>query len=99
MRNNFDYIGPIKDKLDAHMHIRCVAFIVMGSPRETPRYMNFGEFDIDRKILTIESTQTSSIFFKVQAEFDFIECDVFWEQFKQYRTEFLVNNYPTIKPY
>jgi hypothetical protein len=94
-----DYIKPIKDQLDEQMHNQCVAFMLMGTQRETPRYMNFGEFDNDTKVLTIQSTQTSKIFFDIETDFDFIEVDKFWAQFKDYRTEFLIENYPTINPY
>jgi hypothetical protein len=94
-----NYIKPIKDQLDEQMHNQCVAFMLIGTQRETPRYMNFGEFDNDTKVLTIKSTQTSKIFFDIETDFDFIEVDKFWAQFKDYRTEFLIENYPTINPY
>ena len=94
-----DYIKPIKDQLDEQMHNQCVAFMLIGTQRETPRYMNFGEFDYDTKVLTIKSTQTSKVFFDIETDFDFIEVDKFWAQFKDYRTEFLIENYPTINPY
>jgi hypothetical protein len=94
-----DYIKPIKNQLDEQMHNQCVAFMLIGTQRETPRYMNFGEFDNDTKVLTIQSTQTSKIFFDIETDFDFIEVDKFWVQFKEYRTEFLIENYPTINPY
>ena len=94
-----DYITPIKDKLNEELHNQCVAFMLMGTQRETPRYMNFGHFDNDTKVLRIESTQTSKIFFDIQTDFDFVEVHNFWAQFKEYRTEFLTENYPTIDPY
>jgi hypothetical protein len=94
-----DYIKPIKNQLDEQMHNQCVAFMLIGTQRETPRYMNFGGFDNDTKVLTIQSTQTSKIFFDIETDFDFIEVDKFWAQFKDYRTEFLIENYPTINPY
>jgi len=94
-----DYIKPIKNQLDEQMHNQCVAFMLIGTQRETPRYMNFGEFDDDTKVLTIQSTQTSKVFFDIETDFDFIEVDKFWAQFKDYRTEFLIENYPTINPY
>lgn len=99
MTNNIDYIAPIKDKLDEQMHKQCEAFIAIGIPRYTPRYMNFEEFDYDTRVLTIQSTQTSLVYFNIQTDFDIIEVDKFWAQFKQYRTEFLLTNYPTINPY
>lgn len=94
-----NYITPIRKQLDEQMHLQCGAFMLLGTPRETPRYLNFGEFDDDTRVLTIQSTQTSKIFFEVETDFDFIEVDVLWNQFKEYRTEFLVTNYPTINPY
>lgn len=97
--NNFDYITPIKDKLDEKMHDQCVAFMLIGTPRETPRYMNFKEFDDETKVLKIQSTQTSAVFFYIQTDFDFVDVNNFWAQFKEYRTEFLIENYPTIDPY
>jgi len=94
-----EYIAPIREQLDSNMHDHCVMFMLIGTPRESPRWMNFGEFDDETKVLTIQSTQKSGTFFNVETNFDFIECDVFWEQFKKYRTEFLLTNYPTINPY
>jgi hypothetical protein len=94
-----DYITPIKKQLDSDMHNQCVMFMLAGFPSESPRWMNFGEFDNDTRVLTIESTQRSGIFFNVETNFDFIEVHEFWAQFKEYRTEFLLANYPTINPY
>jgi len=95
-----DFITPIKDKLDFEMHQQCVVFMLLGTPRESPRWLNYGGFDIDTKVLRIESTQTSHIFFEIETEgFNHIPCDEFWLQFKKYRTEFLEKYYPTIKTY
>jgi len=94
-----DYITPIKEQLDSNMHDQCVMFMLVGFPAESPRWMNFGDFDNDTRVLTIQSTQRSGIFFNVETDLDFVEVDVFWEQFKKYRTEFLLANYPTINPY
>ena len=94
-----NYIEQIKKELDEQMHLQCCAFMIMGSQRETPRYLNFGAFDFDTKVLTIKSTQTSNIFFNIETGFDYVEVDKFWEQFREYRTEFLLTNYPTINPY
>lgn len=92
-----DYIAPIKKQLDKEMHKVCTLFCLIGTPAETPRYFNFGKFEEDSKILTIVSTQRSSLGFWVKTPFNFIEVDKFWQQFKEYRTEFLKENYPTIK--
>lgn len=93
-----NYIEPIKEALDENMHMECSIFMLIGIPRETPRYMNFGNYNLDTKVLRIQSTQTSGIFFDIETDYDYIECDVFWHQFKEYRTKFLKDNYPTINP-
>jgi len=92
-----DYITPIKDNLDFEMHQHCAMFMLIGTPRESPRWLNFGHFDLESKILLIQSTQTDRILFEVETDFVFIPCDEFWPQFKKYRTEFLEKYYPTIK--
>ena len=94
-----NYIEQIKEQLDEQMDLQCVAFMLLGTPRETPRYLNFGGFDNDTRVLTIESTQVSHVFFNIETDFDYVEVHIFWEQFKEYRTKFLTDNYPTIKPY
>jgi hypothetical protein len=96
---NMDYITPLKEKLDENLHTICGLFKVIGTPAETPRYFNFKEFDMDTRVLKIGSTQRDSLYFSIQTEFTFVDCDEFWNQFKQYRTEFLKTNYPTINPY
>lgn len=91
-----EYIAPIREQLDSNMHDHCVMFMLIGTPAESPRWMNFGGFDNDTRVLTIQSTQRSGIFFNIETDFDFVEVHEFWEQFKKYRTEFLLTNYPTI---
>ena len=91
-----NYILPIEKELNTKMHEYCAIFCLIGTPRETPRFLNFGDFDENTKILTIESTQSPKLFFEIKTNFDFIECELFWQQFKQYRTNFLTTNYPTI---
>jgi hypothetical protein len=92
-----NYIQPIKTQLDEKMHLHCSVFITIGSPKETPRYYNFNSFDEETKILTIASSQTSRLFFEIQTNFEEIEVQDFWKQFKEYRTNFLKENYPTIE--
>jgi hypothetical protein len=94
-----NYIDEIKDQLDENMHKQCVVFTLIGTPSESPRWMNFGGFDNESKVLTIQSTQRSGIFFNVETDFDFVEVHEFWEEFKKYRTDFLTDNYPTISTY
>ena len=95
-----DYIEPIKSELESKMHEVCLEFL-SGKKQSlaTPRYYNFGEFDNDSKVLTIQSTQYHLWEFKVQTQFNFIDVTEFWEQFKKFRTEFLLENYPTINVY
>ena len=59
----------------------------------------------DTKTLKIKSTQNSDLFFTINCknlDYDllrFSPCNEFWRQFKEYRTKFLLKNYPTIYPY
>lgn len=94
-----DYITPIKKQLDEKMSELCFFYMTIGTPRETPRYYNFREFNTDTKILTIGSTQKQSLFFTVDlsgTDIDFIFAGDFWQQFKKYRTKFLQDNFKTI---
>lgn len=92
-----DYITPIKKELDKEMHNACALFCTVGTPFETPRYYNFGKFDREAKVLTIASTQNSELGFWLVTPFRFVDVDEFWQQFKDYRTNFLKENYPTIE--
>lgn len=95
-----DYITPIKNQLDKKMHEACILYMTIGTPRETPRYYNFRDFDMETKTLTIGSTQKQSLFFTIDmssTNIDFILLDDFWHQFKEYRTNFLQTNFNTIE--
>ena len=100
-----DYITPIKKELNEKMHEICNMFMLIGTPRETPRYFNFGGFDDDTKTLKIKSTQNDNLFFTIDCKDlkynsrAFFPCNDFWQQFKEYRTQFLLENYPTINAY
>ena len=96
-----DYITPIKEQLDEKMHITCALFVTIGFPAESPRYFNFKEFNDETKVLTIGSTQRQNLEFEVQTEYEPYSVDVtdFWNQFKEYRTGFLQEYYPTIDRY
>ena len=97
MTIKIDYITPIKNQLNEKMHEVCKNFVLIGTPRETPWYYNYQ--DLENNILTIGSTQKNNLFFKIKTNFEFIEVNQFWQQFKDYRTKFLLNNYPTINAY
>ena len=104
-----DYITPIKKQLDKKMHEVCNIFMLIGTPRETPRYYNlaFKTFKLERKnndFIYIGSTQNSNLFFKIKVKENYfenlrLETNEFWQQFKDYRTKFLLKNYPTINAY
>ena len=92
-----DYITPIKKELDKQMTIYSELYLRNGQEYQTPRYFNFDSFDMETKILTIGSTQRSYLKFQIQTEFPFVEVHEFWNQFKEYRTEFLKKNFEMIK--
>jgi hypothetical protein len=92
-----DYIKPIKKELNEKLHEACNIYMLIGSPGETPRYYNFK--NLDNKILRIGSTQKDNLYFEIKTNFEFINVKEFWKQFKEYRTKFLLNNYPTINAY
>tara|TARA_R100000541_G_scaffold56759_2_gene66379 strand:+ start:853 stop:1155 length:303 start_codon:yes stop_codon:yes gene_type:complete len=99
-----DYITPIKKELEIKMHEVCRMFMLIGSPHETPRYYNFGGFVDGENIIKIKSTQNSNLFFTIKMNELLIEdlrfeITEFWQQFKEFRTDFLLTNYPTINAY
>ena len=93
-----DYITPIKEILDYWMHDRCRKFMLIGFPNKSPRWFNYGDFNQETKELTIKSTQVN-LGFTIPTEFRFVVASEFWQQFKEYRTDFLLSNYPTIDVY
>ncbi len=96
---DIDYIKPIKKQLDEKMSECCFFYMTIGTPQDTPRYYNFREFNTDTKTLTIGSTQKQSLFFTVDlsnTNINFIWAGEFWQQFKEYRTKFLQDNFKTI---
>ena len=100
-----DYISPIREKLEEGMHRHCAMFMAIGNGGdESPRWFNFGDQHYEEeegRSLKIMSTQRGGIFFWVPLPLDYpyILVDEFWTQFKTFRTEFLIKNYPTINPY
>jgi len=96
-----DYIKPIKTELDAKMHIECVATLGMNSHYST-RWYNVNNFDYDTNTLKIQSTQNRDLFFTVDCnhmDIGYFDSSEFWKQFKEYRTDFLLENYPQIDVY
>lgn len=97
---DFDYITPIKDKLDEEMHNICILFCTIGTPSESPRWFNFGGKAMDSNKIKIASTQRNIYFWiEVPYDIDYIDVEDFWLQFKQYRTNFLQTHYKTISTF
>lgn len=94
-----DYITPIKEQLDEKMTEVSLLYMTIGTPRETPRYYNIREVDYESQTLTIGSTQKNSLFFTIDLSdtgIGMIWFDKFWQQFREYRTNFLQENFKTI---
>ena len=95
-----DYITPIKDQLDEQMMKHCTLFVTIGSSKyESPRWYNFRYYDEDTEQLLIGSTQRMALCFIIDCkglDMGFIDCGVFWPQFREYRTKFLQTNFKTI---
>jgi hypothetical protein len=96
MKEAILYIPAINEELTRKFNEVCNIYKIIGFKHETPRYFNFKGFDMDTKILKIGSTQTN-IFFEIQTDFDFIHSNEFWPEFKEWRTNFLKANHPTIE--
>ena len=104
MNTKNDYITPIKNQLNEKMHEVCNMFMLIGTPRETPRYLNlkdYEEIENNSFIIEIMSTVVYELGFSVSTpeDYPFIDFDEFWQQFKDYRTQCLLNNFPTINAY
>ena len=79
--------------------------------RRSPRWFNLHHrtFDLDRvenePTFYIGSTLTNGMYFDIKTNEDYLSRilndfdDEFWQQFKKFRTEFLIKNYPNINPY
>jgi len=95
-----NYIEPIKKELEENLHQFCKAYILIGNgTSETPIYLNIYEYDVFKHTLTIASTQKQSLSFTIDLNNkldEYIIFNDFWQQFKEFRTKFLLENYPTI---
>ena len=95
-----NYIEPIKKELEENLHQFCQAYMLIGNgTSETPRFFNIQNYDVFKHTLTIGSTQKQSLNFTIDLnnKFDeYVNFNDFWQQFKEFRTNFLLENYPTI---
>ncbi len=99
-----DYIKPIKKELNENLHRISKEFMLIGMRRETPRYYNLKDYEgrvNNTYLIQIFSTQNRNLGFEIltPVNYPLIDFDEFWEQFKEYRTEFLFKNYPQIEQY
>lgn len=91
----------LKGQLDKEMHEICKDFLYSDRNRYSPRYYNFGKINDDTGGVVIQSTEMPSLSFEVAADVNIFDFDPlkFWDEFKQYRTKFIKENYPEIKAY
>ena len=95
-----NYIEPIKKELEENLHKFSQLYILIGNGvNDTPRYFNLKMYDCMKKTLKIGSTQRNDLFFIIDIEDKlemYIDTNEFWQQFAKFRTNFLLENYPTI---
>lgn len=102
-------IDTYRDQLETEMHRQCAVFCTMGTSVESPRWINVEKVFKDEygcTYLKFKSTQVSRIFFHIEiseAHYNALSrmllVDFLWDDFKQFRTNFLRENYPTIEQY
>ena len=100
-----DRVEKIK-KIHANKPINVVLAHTSSIIGSSPRWFNIGRKDNEWKKFRINSTQYRNLGFWVMApteeywqEILHGEIIEFWSQLKEWRTEFLLNNYPTIVAY
>ena len=105
MNTQFNYIEPIKKQLEEKMHKECKRFLKFCTDNSlTPRYYNIR--GIEGNILTFGSTQDKNFYFNIDLtnvkeyekiiELQYYNTEKMWSQFKEFRTQFLKDNYPQI---
>ena len=105
MNTQFNYTKPIKKQLEEKMHKECKRFLKFCTDNSlTPRYYNIR--GIEGNILTFGSTQDKNFYFNIDLtnvkeyekiiELQYYNPEKMWSQFKEFRTQFLKDNYPQI---
>ena len=109
MNTQFNYIKPIKKQLETKLHKECQKFLKWNYTDKslTPRYYNIKH--IKNNTLRIGSTQDRNFYFEIDLtnvkEYNVLRhknnnivysVEKFWEQFKEFRTQFLKEHYPQI---
>lgn len=101
-----EFIEIYRADLEQAMHTQCAVFCTIGSPAESPRWINVCELKANEEgyFIKFQSTQTSRIYFHIAISKEHYErwqyglvVEELWQPFKDFRTEFLILNYPTIK--
>lgn len=98
-----DYISPIEKELREGI-IKVAERYLEDEGQNTalsPRWLNYHfKEDEEEGILFIRSTQCGIGFSVVLPEgYPRVEVNTFWNQFKEFRTDLLVKEYPMINPY
>ena len=93
-----------KEQLEDKLHQQCVVFCTIGSPFESPRWINIDEKyeDNGKYYFKFSSTNAGHIYFTIEVELvDYarFSIDNIWSEFKIFRTKFLEEYYPTIETY
>lgn len=89
-----------KEEILAGLNTHCETFKIIGTELETPRYFNFESFEA--RVLRFASSQNMRLYFDVlisiddELEVERLTTDEIWQWFKEVRTNFLIDNHPTI---
>jgi hypothetical protein len=95
----------IKEKIQSALEKWCVAYKVIGVGFESPRWSQILSKESDEYRYTLQST-VSHIWYEIglTAEEEKVidnmqDKQELWNWYKKLRTEYLINNHPTINPY
>jgi hypothetical protein len=84
----FENLEPIEKQLTSLLTEYCKNYDGVKYYKH-PKFLNFGGFDLETKVLTIQSTQISSIKFEIITPFNYVSSDKFWYLFKEFRNELI----------
>ena len=103
METNENVLMKYKEAIEAKLMKQCAVFVTIGSPIESPRWINLGtRYPDDDTHIRFESTQCAHIWFEIEvskedkSEYESTDGLESWATFKKIRTEFLQKNFPTI---
>lgn len=96
-----DYITPIEKELREGIIAVAERYLEVGELNRdlSPRWLNLN-LNSEEHVVYIRSTQCSIGFNVVLPKgYPRVMVDEFWGQFKRFRTELLIKEYPMINPY